>query len=493
MPGRPDHCEGRSCFALHDRFGRARRARRCVERNDVRIRGAVRVGIEPAAALDGESLDTPHLVLGVDEQWQCATPRRSVEPRQRSEVVLCGDAVENRVHTIGSFRVSRACVRRLVVVADECERDGHTCATSARTCSIRARNPRAALCSAFRRGRDAPAHRDDRAASAGIEAGADGFLERATLGSDPGEQQGRVGCRPPDRRQLPRGWLHQPRSRPLRPGPTRGRAPRSGRSPACPMQAARRAGRRRRGCCSGRPAARLDPRAPGMACTESLPSSGLTVTQSAPSTSKSARAYAWAVLPMSPRLASRMRMRSPGIRARRRSRIAYPADPSCSKNARFGLKAQTCSMVCVDDLEAAVLGLRGAREPVWIESAAEQRTGCIDARVQACGEGHGATRPPSTCSAGSLPGRRAASTASRFDPCTSTRSSDRREPSCHRGSPRRDGRSVSPLRRSRNGLSPPSVLRYCHGSAPNRQPEPVPDSPAAGAAPAATGVARSLM
>ena len=48
---------------------------------------------------------------------------------------------------------------------------------------------------------------------------------------------------------------------------------------------------------------------------------------------------------MSPRFASRIRMRSRGMCARRRSRIAYPAEPSCSKNARFGLKAQTCSRV----------------------------------------------------------------------------------------------------------------------------------------------------
>src|SRR5437868_2771238 len=56
--------------------------------------------------------------------------------------------------------------------------------------------------------------------------------------------------------------------------------------------------------------------------TASCPMSGLTVTASAPRTSKRARAYASAVLPMSPRLPSRIRMRTAGTRARRRSRIA---------------------------------------------------------------------------------------------------------------------------------------------------------------------------
>jgi|GEM_PF-3942944 len=44
----------------------------------------------------------------------------------------------------------------------------------------------------------------------------------------------------------------------------------------------------------------------------------------------------------------------------------------------------------VDDLEASTLRLGRARESVRVQAGAEQRAGRIDARVQACGEGHGA-------------------------------------------------------------------------------------------------------
>ena len=149
----------------------------------------------------------------------------------------------------------------------------------------------------------------------------------------------------PGRRPRCRAGSRRPRSRRSRPDPSRARARRCGRSPARPNS--RRASRR-----STAPGLllRATSSAPRFTrwrngSTESLPSNGLTVTQSAPRTSNSARAYASAVLPISPRLASRIRIRSSGMRLRSRSRIAYPADPICSKNARFGLKAQTCSMV----------------------------------------------------------------------------------------------------------------------------------------------------
>src|SRR3990172_5698497 len=72
---------------------------------------------------------------------------------------------------------------------------------------------------------------------------------------------------------------------------------------------------------------------------------GLTVTTSNFRSSKSAAAYRSPVLPMSPRLPSPIESTSFGISDIVRYRVSHPVDPIASKKARFGLYAQTRSLV----------------------------------------------------------------------------------------------------------------------------------------------------
>ena len=48
----------------------------------------------------------------------------------------------------------------------------------------------------------------------------------------------------------------------------------------------------------------------------------------------------------------------------------------------------------LDDVEAVALGVGGLRRTHLVERRTEERSGRFDARVQACDERHGATRPP---------------------------------------------------------------------------------------------------
>ena len=420
----------------------------------------------------------------MDEQGQVTRRFRCFEPRQSGEGRVRGNLVEDRPHSVRPLGMTGTRMLVLVVVANECDWDAHACATAARTSSIRSRSFRAARGGAFRCCGEPAAHRDDHAPAAGVEPCGHRFLERTALGSHAREQQRCVRRGGPDGGyRLGPGRTHDETHAPtgipaeaqlhdagthrharFQPGieqvdGARIAAPRyQQRSAIRPLQEWQH-----------RIAAeeRIDGHDVGAEHVEQRPRVRLGGVAHVPA------------LCIEDQDAIARDVRAKALEDR------VPGGAELLEERQVRLEGADVLEGLVHQLEHSVLGIGGAREPVWIEAATEERPGRFDARVQACDECHGATRPPSTCSVGSHPDPRAGSTASRCGPCTSTRSEDRRGPSSHRGSPRRDGKSVSPLRRSRTGLSPPSVLRYCHGRDANRRPEPARGPPGVVAAPAA--------
>ena len=134
-----------------------------------------------------------------------------------------------------------------------------------------------------------------------------GHEERRGPARSPGSRRARPGAvAPTTRPTVPPGPQPAPGARRARGAAPPARRPPRRRRPRGP------AARRRRGWTSGTGRRRTDPARSSSGAIASAPRYGLTVTASAPSTSKSATAWRAAVDPMSPRFASAMTGRSAG-------------------------------------------------------------------------------------------------------------------------------------------------------------------------------------